>query len=543
MAVNSTLKSICGLIHHSNPDTRMAAVRILGAIHSHDPLVYRSLGEAMLSGKDTELIPLILEAFEISPSEHALKYLIDLLDKLPEHQMQALSCIAKVGGKAVSSLKAHFARSASPVRRKIVQAMPRIRTPQAHTFLVECFFDLDHELIRDAVHAVREQIDKYNQREKADLYTKVADVLKERRSKGNASAQSALIIVLGIIADVRCKSVLLPLTHQSQPYQARRHALMSLSRLELSSEKHHDVFKTLTPILSEADYEGIVRHAVQVLMGVKPKRSDADRLQHLLESRHTGVQVYAIHSLSQINTISNAEKIIEFLHSSDMQLRDAASQALRNMPAAVNVILKHIDVVTDRAEALHMVKILESHSNRINPERAREMVQHMLDLNVAGDDHYQLYRVALLNLRSDVLQKELLTIGSNAFQKKDFNTVRDTLKLLDGTELMTPQIRFMLATAKIRTSPKDLSRSFRLADYCLEHIVILLKEDLKGFPKKLMAEKNLEADDLLYIGYHFSERLNEERRFGVDILRHVIKKWPRSKAAGEARKKLKVEGH
>jgi hypothetical protein len=151
--------------------------------------------------------------------------------------------------------------------------------------------------------------------------------------------------------------------------------------------------------------------------------------------------------------------------------------------------------------------------------------------------------MALRHLRGDVLQSELVKISEKAAKKKDFATIRDTLKLLDHTELLTSDIRFQLAIAKLKTSKKDRSRAFRLSDYCLEHMAHLLREDPKGFKRKFMAEKSLEAEDFLYVGFHFAERLNEERRFGVDLLRHVVKKWPRSQAGKVAKKKLSVEGH
>ena len=53
----------------------------------------------------------------------------------------------------------------------------------------------------------------------------------------------------------------------------------------------------------------------------------------------------------------------------------------------------------------------------------------------------------------------------------------------------------------------------------------------------------LEAEDFYYVGFHFSEKLNEERRFGEDILRHLKKKWSRGPIAKLAREKLKIEGH
>lgn len=542
MSVNATLKSICNLLKHENPAIGIAAIRVLGAIHTREPMVYRMLGELLVTTEDPTIAGAILDALEENPHEQALKYLLQLLEREGDHE-RVLHVIARIGGKAVPSLKHYFLRVSLAAKKQIVRVLPRIRTEQAHQLLVECCFDPDRELVREEVHALREAIHTYNEKEKNDLYQKIVSALHDKRILKNESALSALLISLGILADIRAKEILLSYVSPDRPLATRRHALMSLGKLELSGDRHHDVFEKLLPILKEADYEGLVRHAVQVLTHLKVRRTDRDVLCQLLESVHPGVKVYAIQALSQIDSVANAELILPYLHAPMPILRDTASQALRRMPSVVPVILRRMDETKDRTEALEMVKILESHGNRIPPAKARALAEHMLDLYQKGDEHYQLYRMALRHLRGEVLQEELVKRAEEARHRQDYATMRDLLKLLDHTELLTPEIRFLLAIAKLKTSKKDFSRTSRTADYCLEHIAILLREDPQGFKKRLLAVPELNDEDLLYVGFHFSERLNEERRFGVDLLRHVIKKWPKRPSAKIASQKLAVEGH
>lgn len=541
--LNATLKGICGLLSQDDPDLQLAAIRVLGAIGTRESGVHKALGELLTTTENPVVFGAILDVAEQTPHEGTLRYLVQILERDSGRDEQVLNAIAKIGGKAVGILKRQFERSSSPTKQKIVAVLPRIRTPQAHSFLVECAFDSDSELVRQTVHALREEVNNYAPKEKGDLYQKLVNGLKDKRNARDDAALSALIISLGILGEMRAKEKLLPYVDRHWPTQIRRHALMSLARLEYTGASHANVFKKLWPVLEESDYEGLVRHAVAVLSRIKPRRADNARIQKLLESKHRGVQVYALEAISQLDSITNAEHALHFLGHSDPELRDAAAGALRQMRSAVTVILRHLDDVADRVRAFEMVKILESHDKRIKPDQAREMIKHMLSLYEAGDEHYQLYRIALRHLRGDVLQSELVTIAERARKKKDWERVRDTLKLLDNTEQLTPEIRFQLAVAKLKTSEKDRSRTFRLADYCLEHIAKLLEDDPKGFRRRLLAEKALDADDYLYVGYHFSERLNQERRFGADLLRHVIKKWSRRQAAKDAQEKLRVEGH
>ena len=86
------------------------------------------------------------------------------------------------------------------------------------------------------------------------------------------------------------------------------------------------------------------------------------------------------------------------------------------------------------------------------------------------------------------------------------------------------------------------SRRSRASDPALEHAARLLADNPKEFKQHLLAEKILNDEDYFYLGFHFSERLNEERRFGADLLRHVLARWPRRQSAKSAKQKLQVEG-
>lgn len=543
MAVNATLKAIVGLLKQDNRELKIAAIRVLGAIDSREPSIHKALGEILPQSEDPAIIAAVFAAIETNPHEQMLRFLIEALERHGEYEDRILNAIAKIGGKAVIALKQQFDRVASASQHQLVRVLPRIRTAQAHAFWAECCFSTDHELIRQAVHALREEIDRYDAKEKQDLFTRLVAALPDRRLRGNEASLSALIISLGILAELKAKKSLLEYLGPEHSEQIRRHALMSLARLEYVGDKHGDVIGAILPLLGEADYEGLVRHAVAVLMRIKPRREDGERLKALLKSSHPGVVAYALRALGQIDNKTNAEQVLDFLSRPEVAIRDAAAETLRLMPSAVHAILKRLDSVPDPNRASELVKILESHANRIKPDKAREMAQRMFELHAQGDEHYQLYRTALRHLRADVLLAEVRSRAEKAHQRKDFAGVRDGLKLLDHTELLDSELLFQLTIAKLKTSRKDRSRSSRQSDYCLEHISTLLHEDPKGFKRRFLAERCLDDEDFLYVGFHFSERLNQERRFGADILRYVIKKWPRRQTAQVARQKLQVEGH
>ncbi len=274
-----------------------------------------------------------------------------------------------------------------------------------------------------------------------------------------------------------------------------------------------------------------------------PEKGDQEILQGLLTNRHVGVRVLAMNKLAHLDSAANAQLIMDFLGASDQDVKEAALDALSTMPSTVNIILKTIDEAPATLRIQDMVRILSHHRNRITPERARNRIRKMLEQRGAGDKRFELNWEALKQLKPEVLQAEILKIADKAFSAGDFAMASANLSLLDRGGLLTPELRYRLLLANLKTSEKSRSRSSRAADLALEHAAQLLAENPRELKSRLLAEKILGDEDFLYLGFHFSERVNEERRFGADLLRHVLHRWPRRQSAKTAKQKLQLEGH
>ena len=542
--MNATLKSIQQLIYSPDDSLRLAAIRVLGAINSREPAVHKALADLMIETDNPDVFDAALTAIEASPHEQILKQLVRVLDKTEEHQDRVIDAIAKIGAKAVPSLKQQFDKVPPETQRRMVRILPRIRTHLAHTFLIDCLAHPDLQLMREAIRTLREEMANYTAPEKADLFGQLTSALKDKRIKQNDIAVSAVIISMGIIADIKAKASLLAFIAPGSSPQVRRYALISLASLPLGSGNHADVKAALYPLLDDPDYEGLVRHAVTVLELLPPAKEDQEALRALLDNQHVGVRVFAMGKLSHLDSATNAQLIMDFLSASDQDLKDAALEALSRMPSTVNIVLKAIDETPALLRVQDMVRILMHHRNRITPERARNRIKKMLELRVAGDNkRFELNWEALKQLKPEVLQTEILKLSDKAFSSSEFEGAASHLSLLDRGGLLTSDMRYRLMLAALKVSPKSRSRSSRAADPALEHAARLLAENPREFKTRLLAEKILSDEDYLYMGFHFSERLNEERRFGADLLRHVAHRWPRRQSAKAAKQKLHLEGH
>ncbi|MCC8189028.1 MAG: hypothetical protein LIP77_00105, partial [Planctomycetes bacterium] len=375
------------------------------------------------------------------------------------------------------------------------------------------------------------------------LFNPRPNALNDKRLRQNDIAVSAVIIAIGIIADIKAKPSLLAFIAPGSSSQVRRYALISLASLPLATGNHPDVTAALYPLLEDPDYDGLVRYAIAALAPLPPTREDEEILRGLLHNRHTGVRVFAMNQLSALDSPVNAELILEFLNASDQDLKEAALDALSSMPSTVNIILKTIDESPGSIRVQDMVRILSHHRNRITPERARNRIRKMLELQGRGDKRFELNWESLKQLKPEVLQAEILKIADKAFSDSEYGLAAFNLSLLDRGGLLTGPLRYRLMLAYLKTSAKSRSRSSRAADPALEQAARLLAENPREFKANLLAEKILTDEEYLYLGFHFAERLNEERRFGADLLRHVIHRWPRRQTAKAARQKLQLEGH
>ena len=541
--MNATLKSIQQLIYSPDDTLRLAAIRVLGAINSREPAVHKALADLMIETDNPEIFDAALTAIEASPHEQILKQLVRVLDKTDDHQDRVIDAIAQIGAKAVQPLKQQFDKVPPETQRRMMRALPRIRTHLAHTFLIDCLAHPDLQLMREAVRSLRDEIGKYNQAEKSDLFGQINTAIKDKRVRQNEVALSALVIAMGIIADIKAKPALLSFINPGASSQVRRYALISLASLPLSAGKHTDITSTLYPLLDDPDYDGLVRHAVAVLSALPPGKEDQETLQSLLHNRHNGVRVFAMGKLSGLDSPQNAQLIMEFLSASDQDLKEAALAALARMPSTVNIILKTIDEHPSTIRIQDMVRILSNHKNRITPERARNRIKKMLEMWGKGDKRFELNWEALKQLKPEVLQSEILKLAEKAFAESDYAAAATHLGLLDKGGLLNSELRYKLMLASLKISEKSRSRGSRASDPALEHISRLLAENPREFKSRFITEKILTDDDYLYIGFHFSERLNEERRFGADMLRHVATRWPRRQSAKMAKQKLLLEGH
>ena len=114
--------------------------------------------------------------------------------------------------------------------------------------------------------------------------------------------------------------------------------------------------------------------------------------------------------------------------------------------------------------------------------------------------------------------------------------------MISPTVLFTHEAKWELMVAYLKNSAKDVSQVSRNNDRALSMILGGVKAGDKDLVKRLMKEKALNPQDIYYVGFHFSEKLFAEKEFGVNLLKALIKKGPRTQVGIQAKKRLQTVG-
>jgi hypothetical protein len=127
-------------------------------------------------------------------------------------------------------------------------------------------------------------------------------------------------------------------------------------------------------------------------------------------------------------------------------------------------------------------------------------------------------------------------------KKKQYATAMVYLRLLARDPACGEPVRIELAGCGLKVSSHGLDADARAGDPSLEQFAGLLHRHEIDLGKWIAQAKWLDAEDLFYLGFHFVEGSREEKEFGAEVLRLVVRRAPTSKRAKEAKNKLRSQG-
>lgn len=540
--MNAIIKKIAKLIESEEDEIKCSAIRVLGELGIKEKAVLKLLGEKLTSESEAVKIA-ILDSFIRNPQTVALSYLLPLLKLDGNVRRRAIHAIGAIGPKAVSILEKEFKTTTLQEKKLFIDILSTIRSKATIDFLVGSLVGGDIELLKYICFALRNQLEKMARPEKLYLFESVNEFLSLEAVKKSDEMTTSGIILLGYIGEPQVKKTLLKFLDKKRAFYVRKNALFSLSRVNLSGTGHEDVAQAVFPLLEDPDFPNVARNALTILEKIQlPKRLTAQFPKLLESARHPAVKRFLLTRLAQAGNAQTIKLLVTHLDSNDPMVRDAAAESLAKLPRAVPDLLKKLETTRELDKGEKIALILRNHKELFKSERCRQIYLKLERALAKQDEQVKIYGLLMKHVNPDFFYAETLKRAKQLRRAKKFEAAKKYLDLLATGLFYTDDVRYEMASVLLKLSKKDLNLQARNEDPALNLFSVLARVNLTNLVKQVKSDRLLDYNDLYYVGFHFSEKLFEQKAFGVEVLKYLLKKFPRAKVKAAAKKKLELVG-
>src|SRR6185436_9951749 len=354
---------------------------------------------------------------------------------------------------------------------------------------------------------------------------------------------ASCLLIVGALRDPSAVKTVLKYLDKKMPPAVRNHALLALFSLPLQGKEASAAAGKLLPLLDEAEFNEIVKPALDILWKLTPGKEHADRLFKLQKSTVGPVRMYAVKALGSIGSSDAGEALIDALFSDDSRLSETADGALRGNPDFVPMLVKALDKQEDVAKAFKVVNVLKGFKNVLDKSLVKKFLAktfQMLDKKESGfQAYFEIVRVA----QPELAKEEVVDRGRDLLKKKEFEDAERVLRLVQRDDLSSPDGDLALAIAQLRQQRLDPTSAGRDQGNAIGLFLKLSRKEGFNLLKQLEKESGLVSPEgLLYLGFAFTERQGADRDLGGAILKLVAKKFGAKEEGKIAKQKLKTQG-
>lgn len=540
--MNAILKKIAKLIDSEEDEIKCSAIRILAELGIKERSILKTLG-GKLSTESEPVKLAILDSFIRNPQAGCLAYLLPLLKVNGNIRRKVIHAIGAIGPKAITTLEKEFKTASLQEKKLFIDILSTIRTKASIDFLIGSLLEGDLELLKYICFSLRNHLERMPRVEKLYLLGKVNRFLAMEQVRKNDEMTTSGILLLGFIAEPQVKKTLLKFFDKRYSFYVRRNSLLSLTRLNLTKSGHVDVIEKVFPLLNDPDFPNVARNALTIVERLELPRRHLAYLPKMLDTaKHPAVKRFVLTRLAQAGNKKTIKLLIMHLDSNDPMVRDAAADSLAKLPKAVPDLVKKIETAQEMERGEKIALILRHHKGFFKKEKCR-VIYRKLDKSLTGrHEQARIYALLLKHVNPDFFYAETLKRSRQLKRTKKFELAKKYLELLASGLFYTDEVRYEMASTLLKLSRKDLALQSRNDDPALNLFSVLARVNFSGLVKWLKSDRSLDANDLYYLGFHFAERLFEQKAFGVEVLKSLVKKFPRSKMKSAAKKKLDLAG-
>lgn len=537
--MDRTIRQITGMLQSPDGMRRCGAAMVLGELAAKDAAVVTALGEALRDANQL-LTRYILEAFESIGTRAVVPYVLPLLESPDmETKMRAAGIIAGAGGAMVGELRKQFDKASPTQKHVLIDIVARIHTRESMQLILEVLFDSDFELVKEACQAIRRHIGDATPKDRVALHKQTVKFMNSARVKKNDRVLTSCLLLVGYISAPDARNVLLKYTLPKNLGYIRRNALIGVNGLQLAGAASVAVVKQMFKYLSEPDPQ-IVQLALDIIEKQPPVNALDGQWKKLLKSKHANVRSFAARKLAATDNPATNKLMMALLASDDQQVSEIAAGALARHKKATKPLLAALAHERHTETAWRLGKILKPHSESIDKATSKKFAALAARDLEAGHPRYEALFYFLRNINPKIVDGVLNDVGLKFKKAKKWGKAVDCYKQLMRSEGFDREQRFELTVCNLKQSSKDIAPNLRAEDHALRGLQALLTDKSFKLFERLKKEKCLDAADVFYAGFHFSEGVGEEQKFGRQLLEYVAKRWPGTKDGKAAKNKIKL---
>lgn len=542
--MSEILRKLGHLVESEDAELAGASLKVVGALKVKSPQIMKAV-KKHLENENFRMKQAAIDTLGKIGSRESISLLFPLFKNDPNLRVQVGHALSQVGDPILPLVEREYGKAASlrEYKKSLLTVTAGIRTRKALKFLLSSLADSDLEILKHICYELRGQIEKLNPKEKQLLGREIAERARRASSKNSGNMLVSLVILLGYTADQKSKRILMHYLNKKYPFVLRRNALVSLGRIGLAGKGHEELVKELMPLFDDPDFAPYQRNLVEILAKIDFPKSILKGITRFAEHKSPELRRFALSKMGGVETRENVNLLVSNLMHADYLVRQSAEEALKKMPSSVPVLLGAIRKSEATVDLNRIGNILSFHRGAVTKPRLGEMFDLLLQsIEKAEDPKAQAYFNLLKQINPDFTHQAVMKEAIKLKKKKGFKEEIKLLEFLSSSVVFTKEAKWELLVAYLKSSAKDLSSIARNSDRALGIIQGMVKSGDKDLVKRLFREKLLKPEDIYYVGFHFSEKLFELKQFGIDVLKALIKKFPRNQYASQSKKRLQVVG-
>jgi hypothetical protein len=554
--LDETLGKLTAFVGARDSHLACAAAVVLAELAPRDPAIVRQLAAAVQNA-DAARRPFIIEALGRIGTAEAAASLVPLIKVEGPARDLALRALAHTASAALKPLLKLVGSVPPDLLERIAECAARTGEQAAFTGLFAGLANADVETCRAIRRGIRAAMSVFDGRAKENLRKQLEHAFASKPLTQHHPSLIALMKIAGDLGDTAFQSELLKRATDGFPPHVRRSALQSLAVLRLTPEQRARLAPRLLPLLAEHDLVNLAEPALEVLRPAPLGSEFHGQLRKLMNSTSARIREFAMQSLASHGTSRTLQELIECLDNPDRTVREGALNALAQSPAAAAPLCERLLELDGGDAALETARALAHQASKVPPRLMEKLAARYVAL-AAGDNHRknddpqaaqradELRRAILQVFRaanSPALVEAVSARARKLRQDDDALRAHDLLKSVSDLNGWNDSYRVELVLAGLSAGPKDLARAARAADPNLRVLEDLLANgrlQAKDLARLVLKDPTLNRRVVYYLGFHFVERVGEERRFGQTLLEDLAD--GRSAEAKQAKEKLAIEG-